>query len=445
MYYCTSTIVHKSMQKHPKIGIIGAGFTGLTAGLRLSQKGSEVVIFEMQDRPGGLASGFKSNKWKWRLEKYYHHLFTSDRIIRNIAKEVGQEIVYKKATTSTYLNGKIFRLDSALQLLKFSPLSFVDRLRTGIALLYLKATPFWKTLEKQTAQKFLKKSMGNLSWSLLWKPLFKGKFGGFGGDIPASWFWARIKKRSSSLGYPKGGFGSFAEKFISCIKKNGGEIIYQREVKQIIKKGKNIIVETNNGTFKFEQVICTLPTPAFINITKGLSESYVKILLPLKFMGMVNLVLSLKKQYFPDGTYWLNIADKTFPFLGVVEHTNFADKGNYNGETILYIGNYLPHGHSYFDKSAKELLEIFTPYLQKISSDFNKSHVNNLWVFKTPYAQPIFSLNYSKKIPGYATSIKGLFLANIQQVYPWDRGTNYAVEMGEKIAKLVDQDTFVHN
>ena len=428
-----------------KIGIIGAGFTGLTAGLRLSQKGNDVVIFEMQDCPGGLASGFKSDKWKWQLEKYYHHLFTSDKAIKNIAAEIHQNIVYKKTITSTYLNGKIFRLDSPLQLLKFNPLPFVDRLKTGVTLFYLKVTPFWKILEKTTAQKFLTGSMGNLSWNLLWKPLFKGKFGGFSGDIPASWFWARIKKRSSSLGYPKGGFGSFAEKLVSCIKKNGGKIIYQREVKQIKKEGKKIIVETNNGTFKFDKVICTLPTPIFLKITKGLGEDYIKTLLSLKFMGMVNLVLSLNHHYFSDGTYWLNVADDTFPFLGVIEHTNFADKSNYNGETILYIGNYLPHGHSYFNKSAKELLETFTPYLQKISPDFNKSYVNNCWVFKTPYAQPVFSLNYSQKIPDFATPINGLFLANIQQVYPWDRGTNYAVEIGEKIAKLVDQDTFVHN
>lgn len=428
-----------------KIGIIGAGFTGLTAGLRLSQKGNEVVMFETQDRPGGLASGFKSDKWKWQLEKYYHHLFTSDKAVRKIAEEIDQDIVYKKTTTSTYLNGKIFRLDSPLQLLKFNPLSFFDRLRTGVTLFYLKVTPFWKILEKTTAQKFLTRSMGSFAWNTLWKPLLKGKFGSFSGGIPASWFWARIKKRSSSLGYPKGGFGSFAEKFISCIKKNGGQIFYQTKVEQIIKESKKIVVETNDGLYKFDKVICTLPTPNFVKIAKGLGEDYIKTLLPLKFMGMVNLVLSLNRQYFSDGTYWLNVADKTFPFLGVVEHTNFADKGNYNGETILYIGNYLPYGHSYFNKSAKELLEIFTPYLQKISPDFNKSHVNNLWVFKTPYAQPIFSLNYSKKVPGFVTPIKGLFLANIQQVYPWDRGTNYAVETGEKIAKLVDQDTFVHN
>ena len=105
-----------------KVGIIGAGFTGLTAGLRLAEKGHGVVIFESLDRPGGLAVGFETDKWKWRLEKHYHHLFTSDRAIRKIAGDIDHKIVYKKAITSTYLNGKIFRLDSPIQLLKFQPL-----------------------------------------------------------------------------------------------------------------------------------------------------------------------------------------------------------------------------------------------------------------------------------------------------------------------------------
>ncbi len=407
-----------------KVGIIGAGFTGLTAGLRLAEKGHGVVIFESLDRPGGLAVGFETDKWKWRLEKHYHHLFTSDRAIRKIAGDIDHKIVYKKAITSTYLNGKIFRLDSPIQLLKFQPLPFADRLRTGVILFYLKISPFWRMLEKTTSREFLTRSMGKLSWQILWRPLFEGKFGSYSSDIPASWFWARIKKRSSSLGYPEGGFQSLAEKLSDSVEKNGGRVIYNTAVTEIKKKGKKIIVESGGGSFDFDRVICTLP--------KNLSD--------LKFMGAVNLVLSLDCKFFSDGTYWLNVADRDFPFLGVMEHTNLVDKDNYGGETILYVGNYLPLGHSYFDKSSKELLEIFTPYLKKISSNFDKSFVLNSRVFKAPYAQPVFPLNYSKKIPGFATPVRGLFLANIQQVYPWDRGTNYAVELGEKVAKLIDRE-----
>jgi protoporphyrinogen oxidase len=420
-----------------KIAIIGAGFGGLAAGFKLAKAGHGVTIFEKSDKPGGLATGFKEKNWNWTLDEHYHHWFTSDWHIRNLAKEIGQEIIFIRPKTSTLYQKEIHQLDSPLSLIVFSQLPFMERIRTGIVLAYLKLTPFWKPLEKVTAKEFLKKYMGAVSWKILWQPLFEKKFGKYANEIPASWFWTRINKRSPSLGYPIGGFGKFADKLSENIRKSGGEILFDTGVESLRGDNGKIKVNTKKRGYIFDKVICTLPSPLFLKITEGLPKNYKKKLLDLKGIGAVNLVLSLDKQFLTDGSYWLNINEKNYPFLAVVEHTNFIDKKYYGNENLIYVGNYVETSHKYFRKSASELVDEFLPFLRKINPKFSKSQIKKSYVFKTPFGQPIVPLNYSKQIPDMQTPINNLYLANIQQVYPWDRGTTYAVELGEKVAELV--------
>ena len=421
-----------------RVGVIGAGFVGLTAALRLTQKGHEVVVLEKEDAPGGLAIGFRDKNWKWPLERHYHHLFTSDWAIRKLAQEVGHKIIFVWPKTSTFYKGGICQLDSPQSLLLFPHFNFLDKIRVSLTLLYLRLTPYWKPLENVTAYKFLKVTMGNNPWKVLWEPLFAKKFGKYSVDISASWFWARIKKRSVSLGYPEKGFASLADSIAKVAHRNGAQFKYGRAVVSIKKRVGGLLVITDKGeAFNFDRVVCTLPTPLFFKIAKDLPRSYKKKYSGLLGLGTVNLVLALKKPFFKDSTYWLNVNDLNFPFLAVVEHSNFMNKAKYGGDCLVYVGNYLETTHEYFQKSAQELFREFAPYLKRISPHFSKKDIRRFWVFRAPFAQPVVGRNYSRKIPPIKTPVPGLYLANIQQVYPWDRGTNYAVELGTRVAELV--------
>jgi protoporphyrinogen oxidase len=418
-----------------KVAIVGAGFTGLAAALNLAKQGVEVTVYEKEKRPGGLAIGFRDPSWDWAIEKHYHHVFTSDRDVLDISNESEVKNFFSRPISSTLRDGKIIQLDSPLSLLKFGGLPLTSRVKTGLGLAYLKFFADWKTLEKLTAEEWLNR-LDRKSYSTLWEPLLKAKFGEYAGDISAAWFWARIKKRSTSLGYFEGGFDNLALKIEEKCRQYGVDFVYDVSVSRIRQTtGKWMIdIDGQKSGKTFEKVLFTGPSTLLSKLAQGLPETYVRKLKDFTGIGAVNLLIALRRQFFSDNTYWLNINDPGFPFLAAVEHTNFVSNKHYAGDHLLYVGNYLPHTHSYFNLSEKQIFDIYFPFLQKINPKFNKKDVRSMWLFRAPFAQPVVTINYSKKILPFKTPLKGLFWASIQQVYPWDRGTNYAVEMGRQVS-----------
>jgi protoporphyrinogen oxidase len=400
-----------------KIAIIGGGISGLTAGYRLSQKNHQVFIFEKDSQLGGLASGFKKENWRWPLENFFHHLFTSDEAAKNLISELNlsSRLFYLRPKTSIFYKGKISQFDSPFNLLFFPHLNFLEKIRTGLVTFYLKANNNWQSLEKIFAWDWLSSAYGQQAFQILWQPLLEGKFGLYAKKISAAWFWARIKKRSTKLGYLKGGFQVLTETLVKKIKENGGEIFLNHEIKNL-KELKD-----------FDKIIITTPAEKFF---------------PKKFppmLGAISLILVLKQQFLTDGTYWLNINELGFPFVAVVEHTNFVDPKYYGGNHILYVGGYYPQNHRYFKMTTKQIFEEFRPYLLKINPIFNfQFSILNFKLSVSEHAQPIVPVNYSKLLLKIKKSLpKNIFLANMQTIYPWDRGVNYAIDQAEKIAQEI--------
>lgn len=424
-----------------KIAIIGAGFTGLGAGFELTKKGHEVYIFEKDPNPGGLAIGYKEKVWDWSLEKHYHHWFTNDHSVLNLAKEIHYPVVIKRPKTSVFIKDKLYQFDSPISVLKFPLLSIVNRIRMGAVVGLFRFNPFWKMLEKYNAVVFLPKLMGKKSYEMIWEPQFVNKFGQYASNVSLAWFWARIKKRTPDLAYPQKGFLEFANAVVSKIRKNGGQVFFESEILNLINEEDVILkIKYKNGKVKnesFDKVIVTTPSFLFIKIAPQLPNNYKNTLGKLKGIGATNLVLRLKKPFFSDSTYWLSVCDKKAPVMAIVEHTNFMDKKNYNNEHLLYLGNYREPNDLYFSINKDEMLKLFDDYLKKINPDYAKNIIGSE-LFKAPFAQPIIPINYSKILPSFITPLKNVYLANIEQVYPWDRGTNYAVELGIKVANLID-------
>ena len=431
------------------IAIIGAGFSGLAAAFDLSKAGNKVFIYEASDQVGGLASGFKEPHWEWSVEKYYHHWFASDEHMLGLISELGwlDKVVFKRPYTVLNYKGNWYPFDSILQALLFPGLGWgIQKIRFGLVGLFLKLSNNWKPLEKTTADAWMRRWAGERVYEQMWEPLLIGKFGPYYKEVNMAWFWARLHARTTRLGTYSGGFQSFADDFASKLRAMGVQIHLNSPINQIDleKQGKYRLREFHADNFTdresqdFDKVISTTSPRLMAKMVPDLPADYLKGLMTLKSMGAVVMTLSLKHQLSKSGYYWYNIPkDAGYPFLAVVEHTNFLSRSHFGGDHILYCGDYLVPDHEYFNLPDEDLLMRFTPGIQRLNPEFDSSWVKKIWVHKTKYAQPVPLVNHSTNIPDIQTPLPGLYFASMSQVYPWDRGTNFAVEIGRKTAQMI--------
>lgn len=425
-----------------KIAIIGAGFGGLSAAWDLVRAGNDVTIYEGSDHPGGLASGFKKPEWEWSVEKFYHHWFTSDKYMFQIFDELGvsSKVIKRTPKTVMFYKGKFYPFDSIPAALMYPGLGFgINKIRFGLVGLYLRLTNNWKPMEATTVDAWMTKAAGKKVYEEMWQPMLVGKFGEhYAPKVNMAWMWARMHARTTSLVSYEGGFQAFSDDFAARVQDKGVKIVYNTKVEKIESADGKVALTINGKEEVFDQVLVTVAPQQLAAMAPGLREDYLKSLLELKHLGAVVMVVSLKHQLSREGYYWYNLPKKEgYPFLALVEHTNFMDKSHYNNEHIIYCGDYLENDHEYFSLTQEQLLERFLPSFKKINPDFEPDWVNQAWLFKSNYAQPVPFLNHSKNIPEIETPIPGLFFASMSQVYPWDRGTNFAVEIARRAARLM--------
>jgi protoporphyrinogen oxidase len=426
-----------------EIAILGAGIGGLAAAYDLRRAGNPVTIFEAADYVGGLASGFKEPHWDWWVEKYYHHWFATDRHILGLIEELGwsDQVLFPRPYTVMYHQGKFYPFDSILQMAMFPGLGWgINKARFGLVGLYLKLTNDWRALEKTTVDAWMRKWAGDRVYELMWQPLMNGKFGErYAREVNMAWMWARIKARTTRLGTFTGGFQVFADRFADRLRQMGVNIRLSTPLEHILPSpAGGLDLAVAGERLHFDQCLVTASPSLMARLAPDLPPDYLKGLLDLKSMGAVVMVMALKQQLSEEGYYWYNIPKSAgFPFLALVEHTNFLPAEHFGGEHIVYAGDYLETDHEYFSLSQDELLERFLPVLPKINPRFKPEWVRKTWLFRTAYAQPVPLVNHSQNIPAIQTPLKDLFFASMSQVYPWDRGTNFAVEIGRRAARMM--------
>ncbi len=430
--------------QNKRVAVIGAGIGGMSAAYDLAKAGREVVIFEADDHVGGLAAGFKEEHWDWSVERFYHHWFASDKHMLGLIDELGlkDKVIFPKPKTVVFYNGKFYPFDSIPAAILYPGLGWgINKIRFGLVGLYLKLTRNWQTLEKSTADAWMRKWAGDKVYESMWEPMMIGKFGStFAKQVNMAWLWARLHARTTRLGTFEGGFQAFADKFANVLRAMGVQIFLNTPINNIQKTDQTRLqLKMESGPEQiFDQVLVTLSPAALAKLTPEIPRDYLKGLLELKSMGAVVMILSLKEQLSKEGYYWYNIPKQTgYPFLSLVEHTNFVPPEHFGGDHIVYIGDYLEANHENFALSEQELLNKFLPHLQKINPAFRPDWVRKSWLSRTRYAQPIPFVNHSENIPAIKTPLDGLYFASMSQVYPWDRGTNFAVEIGRRAAGLM--------
>ncbi len=438
-----------------RIGIIGAGATGLPAAYDLLRAGHHATVYEWAPFIGGHASTFDVGGQ--RLERGYHHWFTSDTDITDLVEEIGlgDTIRWVDSTVGTLHDGRIYDFVTPLDLLKFEPLSLIDRVRLGLVTLYLQRQKDWRKYEDITADQWLRRHGGAKVYDAFWGPMLRGKFGeSYYDRVSMAWVWGKINTRVKSrgrsmvkekLGYPMGSFGLVFDTLAERIRELGGEVHTSAAVDRIVVdddgrvSGLEVRVADGAPTLeRFDAVLATTPSPIFTRIAPQMPSEYVERLDEAKYMAAVLIVLILDRPL--SHVYWLNVADRSIPFVGVVEHTNLIGPEHYGGKHIVYLSNYLTTDDPLYRMSHEELLAEYIPHLQKINADFSPDWVETSYHHRVGGAQPVIGVGYSERIPSHRTPFAGCYLANTTQIYPEDRGTNYSVRMGRQVARMMLED-----
>lgn len=431
-----------------EVAIIGGGFGGLAVAWELARRGLRPTVLEADAEVGGLAGSFDVGGQ--RLEKFYHHWFLSDRHVVELVDELGahDDVVHRATRTGMYYAHRFFRLSSPLDVLRFTALGLADRLRLGLLVLRARGVRDWRALETVTAEEWLRGLAGPEVFRVVWEPLLRGKFGPYASEVSAVWFWNKLKLRGGSRGrggqevlaYHRGGFAALAERLARGVEAAGGRVLTGRRVTGlVVERGRVVGVDTHEGVVRAEAVVAT-QAPALVAslVEPHAPPAYAASLRAIPYLANVCLVLELDRSL--SSIYWLNVNDPGFPFVGVIEHTNFEPAASYAGRHIVYLSKYLPEAAELYTMGDDALLEFTLPHLARMFPEFRREWILGHHVWRARWSQPVVVREYSRMIPATRSPLDGLYLCNMAQIYPEDRGTNYAIREGRTTGARVADD-----
>ena len=430
------------------VAVVGAGLAGLTAALRLTEAGHQVKVFERYSRPGGLARVMEVEGEP--LEAFYHHLFTSDTSYVDLAEELGVAdlIDWLPSRMGIWTEGRLWDFGTPQSLLRFKPLSLLDKARFAISTLLLQRSKDPTRFENVTASEWIRRHQGERVWQKVWGPLFHQKFAEDAEKVAMVWLWGKLclrgKSRSASgmgerLGYMRGSFAKFVEALESRLEDSGTELFLSDPVQRIETRDAGFTISARKSSWTADRTLVATPVPDYIEIAGHLlADDERRHLASLRATGAICTILELEHSLTPY--YWLNIADPDMPFGGLIEHTNYIPRERYGGRHILYISNYLFPDHPLFHAPKKEVIATYIPALTRVNKAFDPSWIVKSHLFRAEYAQPVVPVGYRDKIPPFRQSVPGLYLCSMAQIFPEDRGQNYAVAYGEKAAKAILDD-----
>ncbi len=431
-----------------KIAVVGAGLAGLTAALRLTEAGHRVKVFERYPRPGGLARVLEVEGEP--LEAFYHHLFTSDTAYVALAKElqVDDLIEWLPSRMGIWTDGRLWDFGTPQSLLRFRPLSLLDKMRFAASTLLLQRSKDPSSFEDITAHDWICRHQGERVWNKVWGPLFHQKFAEDADKVAMVWLWGKLclrgKSRSASgmgelLGYMRGSFAKLVEKLETRLEKSGTELLLSDAVQRIDRTVGGLAIQGRNSSWTADKAVVATPVPDYLEIAGHLlTEDEHDNLAGLRATGAICTILELEHSLTPY--YWLNIADPDMPFGGLIEHTNYIPRDRYGGRHILYISNYLFTDHPLFEAPRKKVLSSYLPALTRINEAFDPAWIVDSHHFRAAYAQPVVPVGYRDLIPSFRSTVPGLYLCTMAQIFPEDRGQNYAIAYGERVARAVLED-----
>lgn len=424
-----------------KVAVIGGGFTGLACATALKKRGADVSLFEKNPTLGGLAAGFREPGWSSTLEFYYHHWFKSDAFVSQFASEWGCEaglVFHRPTTVIETLSHGFVQLDSPLSLLLYPELSLADKLRMGVCLAYLRSTRNWESFDLQTARQWCERFMGKAGFAAIWQPLLEGKFGTtHASAVNMAWLWARLACRTPQLGTFKGGFSCYVDAAEKWLQSHGVKIQKESSNLSVQKLDPGWKVTCQGVSDTFTDVVVAASPGTFAQLCEPYAPGYCAQFKTKASLGVQVVILSLKRKL--GRHYWYSLRKTPEQlFLALIEHTNFVPVEEFNGENLVYLANYVDTESAEWALSDSDLVKYAVRTCARVKGDVGENDIFRSWVFREKYAQPVVGVGAKAKTPSIRMDeCQGLYHASMAHVYPWDRGTNFALELGQNTAELV--------
>lgn len=425
------------------MGIIGAGIGGMAAAWELARRGVAVDIHEREAMPGGLAGCFSVGGTT--LEKFYHHLYNLDVDLIQLIHDVGlgSNLIFKKTNTGAFYVNRIYRLSTPLDLIRYKPLPFTERIRMGLLVVKARKVKDWHDLDRMSAREWIIRNSSRRVFDIMWSPLFRSKFGRYADEVSAAWLWSKLVQRGGSrskggaeqLGYLSGGYGLLFERMEKILTEKGVRLFKKSRVEAIVSESGAVSgLRIAGETIPYSTVIACVQLPDFLNVLNERQTEYSRNLETIGFLGNATLVMRLNRRL--SDTYWVNITDPQCPFVGVIEQTNLLDETHYDGNHLAYISRYMDIEDALYGMDQKSLFAVYLPWLKKVFPEFSEQWIEELMLWKEPHSQAVVSTGYGNRIPDVRTPIKGLFLSTMAQIFPEDRQMSNGVKFAKKAVAM---------
>ncbi|MBJ56043.1 MAG: FAD-dependent oxidoreductase [Gammaproteobacteria bacterium] len=424
-----------------RIAVIGAGPMGLAAAYQLTRDGHQVVVYEADDRLGGMTASFDFSGLS--IERYYHFHCTSDRGFLQMLDVLGisSSMRWTETRMGYWYGGLLQDWGNPVALLKFRGLGLLGKLRYGLHAFASTKRRDWQPLDRVEASGWIKRWVGEAAWDVLWRTLFDYKFYQYADNLSAAWIWSRINRVGRSryslmrekLGYLEGGSETLLQAMAAAIKAAGGEIHLSCPVQQVVSSdsGQSVAgVQLAGEKFEeFDRVVSTIPLPFVPRLIPDLPAKVQQQYQALNNIAVVCVIVKLDQPL--SDKFWLNINDPEMDIPGLVEYSNLRPLDQH----VVYVPFYLPGDHPKFQEPDSNFINKVKKYLKTINPTLKDSSFIDIRASRYRYAQPVCQPGFLDSLPPCRTCIDGLWVADTSYYYPCDRGISESIDFGRRLGR----------
>ena len=438
------TAPDQSLSLDRRIAVLGAGPMGLAVAFQLARDGYEPVVFEADDRVGGMAAHFDFSGVF--IERYYHFHCISDRAFLNLLDELGlaNRLHWVKSKMGYWYLDQLQAWGNPVALLQFKGLSWVAKFRYALHVFLSTKRKDWRPLDRQDAVQWVKRWVGPQAYEVLWRKLFEYKFYEYTPNLSAAWIWSRVRRIGRSrynlmhekLGYLEGGSNTLLQALKADIEKHGGTFCLSTPIEKVLIEDGHIRgVKAGGQDHAFTRVISTIPLPYIARVMPDLPPEILAQFQAKKNIAVVCVIVKLRRPF--SSYFWVNTNDPEMDIPGFIEYSNLNPLGppNSGQPAILYVPFYIPGEHPKYGEPDAVFLDKVRSYLKKIDPTLTDEDFLDLRASRYRFAQPICEPGYLDTLPPIALPVRGLWVADTSYYYPEDRGISESVDLGRKIAR----------